>query len=422
MTAKRRRIVALLSLAALLLTGCGRLPKQEAEPPAETQPAEPEPAPEPVPAPEPESEPESVPEPEPEEPDPTDARVQELLGAMTAEQKIAQLFFVSPEALTGSTGAVTVAGEATREAFTQRPVGGVIYSYDNLTDPEQTRALLAGMQEISRDVLDLPIFLGVDEEGGTVARISGREEFGIDAWPDMADVGDADEARRIGEAMGDYLLDLGFNLDFAPVADVLSNPDNTVVRVRAFSDDPETVTNLCAAFSDGLQSKGVMACYKHFPGHGGTAEDSHEGFASSMHMPEEFAVLDLPPFSYAAGREIPFIMVGHITLPNVTREEAPASLSHEITTQLLRDELGFRGIAITDSLDMGAITQNYPAGEAAVQAVLAGQDMLLIGDGFDESYDAVTKAVEDGTIPGERLDEAVGRILRVKLAWQEAQQ
>ena len=421
MTSKPCRILALLTLAALLLTACGRLPKQETEPsaPAEAQPAAPETVPEPLPEPEPQSAPE--PEPAPDEPDPMDARVQERLGAMTTEQKIAQLFFVSPEALTGSGGAVTVAGDATREAFSQRPVGGVIYSYDNLTDPEQTRAMLTGMQQISRDVLELPVFLGVDEEGGTVARVSGREEFGVEAWPDMAEVSDEAEARRIGEAMGGYLRDLGFNLDFAPVADVLSNPENTVVRVRAFSQDPETVTAMCAAFSDGLQSGGVMACYKHFPGHGGTAEDSHEGFAQSPHAPEEFTVLDLPPFSDAAGREIPFIMVGHITFPEVTREETPASLSREIVTELLRDELGFRGVAITDSLDMGAITQNYPAGEAAVQAVLAGEDMLLISDGFAEAYDAVTAAVADGTIPGERLDEAVGRILRVKLAWEAEQ-
>lgn len=416
MTSKPCRILAFLTLAALLLTGCGRLTKQEAEAPApdEVQPAEPESVPEPQTMTEPES--------APEEPDPTDARVRELLGAMTAEQKIAQLFFVSPEALTESSGAVTVAGDATREAFSQRPVGGVIYSYDNLTDPEQTRAMLAGMQQISRDVLGLPVFLGVDEEGGTVARISGREEFGVDAWPDMADVHDAAEARRIGEAMGDYLRDLGFNLDFAPVADVLTNPQNTVVRRRAFSSDPEAVTRLCAAFSDGLQSRGVLACCKHFPGHGATAEDSHEGFAVSQHTPEELISTDLPPFCDAAGRGIPFIMVGHITLPNVTGEEVPASLSREVTTSLLREELGFRGVAITDSLDMGAITQNYPAGEAAVRAVLAGEDMLLISGGFAEAYDAVTAAVADGAIPGERLDEAVGRILRVKLAWEEAQQ
>ena len=268
------------------------------------------------------------------------------------------------------------------------------------------------------DVLGFPLFLGVDEEGGTVARISGSGRFGVDAWPDMASVTETSEARRIGETMGEYLSTLGFNLDFAPVADVLTEPANTVVRYRAFSDNPETVTKLCAAFSDGLQSRNVLACYKHFPGHGATAEDSHKGFSCSMHTPEELFALDLPPFREAVAREIPFIMVGHVTLPNVTQEEVPASLSHEITSDLLRSEMGFRGVAITDSMDMGAITKQYSYAEAAVQAVLAGEDMLLISQGFSEAYDAVTEAVANGTIPSERLDEAVDRILRAKLIWQ----
>ena len=407
----KRWICMTLAILLAMLPGCA--PAQQTPPEAFS------PEPEAIP----ESAPDALPEPEQiiEAPDPLDEKTEQILSHMTAEQKIAQLFFVSPEALTGSGGAVTVAGDATREAFALRPVGGVIYSSDNLLAPEQTRAMLTGMQKISRDVLDLPVFLGVDEEGGTVARISGVEAFGVDAWLDMADVKDEAEARHIGQTMGAYLRDLGFNLDFAPVADVLSNPENTVVRRRAFSGDPETVTRMCAAFSDGLQSEGVLACYKHFPGHGATAEDSHEGFAVSQHTPEELIAMDLPPFSDAAGRGIPFIMVGHITLPNVTGEEVPASLSGEVATGLLRGELGFRGVAITDSLDMGAITQNYPAGEAAVRAVLAGEDMLLISRGFPEAYDAVAKAVADGTIPPDRLDEAVGRILRVKLALQAAQ-
>ena len=387
---------------ALMLAGCAPA-ASPAQPPAE--PAQSEPA--------------STSE-APAEESP-DARAEAILKSMTTEQKIAQLFFVSPEALSDGPGSVTAADENLRSAFRDCPVGGVILSEGNLKDPAQTGALLSDLQELSLDALDIPVFLGVDEEGGTVARISGTGRFGVDAWPDMATVADAAEVRRIGEEMGDYLRDLGFNLDFAPVADVLTEPANTVVRRRAFSDNPETVTKLCAAFSDGLQSRGVLACYKHFPGHGATADDSHKGFVCSMHTPEELFALDLPPFRDAADREVCFIMVGHITLPNVTLQETPASLSHEITTELLRGELGFLGVAITDSLDMGAITKQYSCAEAAVQAVLAGQDMLLINQGFPEAYEAVAKAVADGTIPPERLDEAVGRILRAKLAWQAGQ-
>ncbi len=395
-------------LAVLLSLIAGCAPAAQVPP----EPAAPENDPAPMPAAEPEA---------PEPPDPMDARVTELLGAMTREQKIAQLFFVSPEALTGFSGSVTAADESVRAAFRTRPVGGIILNDENLAGPDQTRALLSGLQEISRETLGLPLLLGVDEEGGTVARVSGSGRFDTGVYPDMAAVESADRAREIGAEMGEYLRELGFNLDFAPVADVLTNPDNTVVRRRAFSTDPAAVTAMCAAFSEGLQSRGVMACYKHFPGHGATAEDSHEDFARCLHEPEELIALDLPPFCDAAGREIPFIMVGHITLPNTAQQALPASVSCEITTELLRGELGFRGVAITDSLDMGAITAHYPAGEAAVQAVLAGDDMLLVSEGFDPACDAVTQAVSDGTIPPERLDEAVGRILRVKLAWQEAQ-
>ena len=375
------------------------------------------------PAPPPEAAEQNSPESAPAEEKPAslDDQVKDILKTMTREQKIAQLFFVSPEAITGGSGSVTAADDALRAAFEACPVGGMILSEGNLLDPAQTKALLSELQEMSREVLDLPVFLGVDEEGGTVARISGTGRFGIDALPDMARVSNEADARHIGEEMGTYLRELGFNLDFAPVADVLTEAENTVVRRRAFSDNPEAVTMLCAAFSEGLQSKGVLACYKHFPGHGATAEDSHKGFACSMHTPEELFLLDLPPFRDAVSRDIPFVMVGHITLPNVTRQETPASLSHEITTELLRGELGFRGVTITDSLDMGAVTKQYSCADAAVQALLAGQDMLLVSRGFPDAYEAVTRAVADGTIPQARLNEAVERILRAKLTWQAEQ-
>ena len=400
--AKYRHRIPMLLLLAMLLPGCA-------------------PAAQPVPP--PEAPPMSMQAPSAEDVQPAsmEQQTKEALSSMTRAQKTAQLFFVSPEAILGRSGCVTEADEALRSAFAACPVGGVLLTEGNLQDPEQAKILLSGLQDMSRDTLDLPVFLGVDEEGGTVARISGTGRFGVDAWPDMASVSSEAEARRIGEEMGSYLRELGFNLDFAPVADVLTEPENTVVQRRAFSSDPEAVTKLCAAFSEGLHSKGVLACYKHFPGHGATAEDSHKGMTCSMHTPEELFLLDLPPFRDAAVRDVPFIMVGHITLPNVTREMAPASLSYEITTELLRDELGFQGVAITDSLDMGAITRQYSCAKAAVQAVLAGQDMLLISQGFPEAYEAVLEAVDNGTIPQARLDEAVERILRIKLAWQAEQ-
>ncbi len=353
--------------------------------------------------------------PETDAPDP----VETLLAAMTDGEKVAQLFVVTPETLALADGPATVTGEMTRQAFAQYPVGGLIYLERNLISPDQTRQMLSGAQDLSLRQTGLPLFLCLDEEGGTVRRVSANPGFDIPAYPDMAQVGaggDEAEARRIGAEMGEYLADLGFNVDFAPVADVLTNPDNRVVARRSFGADPELVARMDAAFLEGLQSQGVWGTYKHFPGHGATAEDSHEGFAVSLRTAQELWDLDLVPFRDGAARGVPFVMAGHITLPNVTAQEEPASLSYELVTGLLRQKIGYEGIVITDSLDMGAISQRCGVGEDAVQAVLAGCDMLLMSDNFRPRYAAVLAAVEDGTISQARLDESVRRILRLKLS------
>ena len=232
---------------------------------------------------------------------------------------------------------------------------------------------------------------------------------------DVGETGDPEEARQIGDEMGKYLSDLGFNVDFAPVADVLSNPENGVVKYRAFSSDPETVAAMTAAFTQGLEAHGVLASYKHFPGHGNTAEDSHLGFAESDADLETLRGRELIPFADGIGNGISMIMAGHISLPEVTDSERPASLSRRVITELLREEMGFDGLVITDALNMGAIADNYTSGEAAVMALEAGVDLLLMPSSFSAAYDAVLEAVSDGTLPEERIDASLRRILRVKL-------
>lgn len=411
---------------ALLLAGCGtaapaEVPTQSVEIPSIEEPTQ---APEVPPATEdpadwagwetqsPSAEPTL---PEPTE-DPLEVELAAILADMTTEEKVAQLFFVTPEALTGISGAATVAGQTTKDAFAEYPVGGILYMGQNLVSPEQVRQMLARMQEISLERLGLPVLLGVDEEGGSVARISGNSAFPIGPFPDAVSLdGDPARAAEIGAELGAYLYSLGFNLDFAPVADVLTNPDNTAVRTRAYSSDPEVVCTMCAAFSGALTDAGVLPCYKHFPGHGATAADSHQGFAGSDRSLEELRACELLPFRDAVQRGIPMIMVGHITLPQVTGAEVPASLSSELITGLLREELSYEGVVITDALNMGAITQYYTAGEAAVQAILAGNDMLLFAGDLPEAYQSVLEAVESGEISMERLDASVLRILRLKL-------
>ena len=443
-------LISLILIIGPLCSGCGLpfLPEvSEAAPPAEeTTPAEtwgaaalpaspepsetsaPAPAPEPEPEPVPESAVESEPVPgsaaEPEEPSaapqetPDEAEIDALLSGMTLEEKVAQLFVVTPEALTGFDGTVTASGDLTRESFAEIPVGGLVYMGDNLENAAQTREMLSDMREISLDRIGLVPFLCVDEEGGTVARISGSGRFDTREYPDMSDVGetgDPEEARQIGDEMGKYLSDLGFNVDFAPVADVLSNPENGVVKYRAFSSDPKTVAAMTAAFTQGLEAHGVLASYKHFPGHGNTAEDSHLGFAESDADLETLRGRELIPFADGIGNGISMIMAGHISLPEVTDSERPASLSRRVITELLREEMGFDGLVITDALNMGAIADNYTSGEAAVMALEAGVDLLLMPSSFSAAYDAVLEAVSDGTLPEERIDASLRRILRVKL-------
>lgn len=341
------------------------------------------------------------------------------LAQMTLEEKVAQMFIVTPEALTGISGTATVAGQTTQNAFERIPVGGILYMARNLENPTQTKALLAGMREISRERIGLVPFLCVDEEGGPVARIGNNPAFGVPKLPPMAEIGktgDSQSAKEAGRTIGAYLRELGFNLDFAPCADVLTNPENRIVRSRSFGSDPALVSRMARAFSEGLLEQGVLPCCKHFPGHGGTAEDSHLGFAV---LPMDLETLkrspELAPFLDAAGWGAPMMMAGHISVPQADGDELPASLSGTLMDLLRGDGVGYEGLIVTDALNMGAITQRYGPGEAAVRAVLAGSDLLLEPEALQEAYEAVLAAVRDGTIPEERIDRSVLRILRAKL-------
>ena len=340
------------------------------------------------------------------------------LARMSTEERVAQLFVVTPEALTGDSDYLTAADDRLREAYGRIPAGGFLLMGGNLKDPAQTRALLGALQDLSRERLELPVFLCVDEEGGSVARISGNPAFGQAAIPSMAAIGaagDPEQARQIGRTMGAYLSELGFNVDLAPDADVLTNPDNSIVRSRSFGSDGALVAEMAAALAEGLLEQGVLPCYKHFPGHGGTAEDSHKGFAV-LHRSRE-ALLngqELIPFADAARRGMPMIMAGHISVPELTGDDLPASLSGTLIGLLRGPELGYNGLVITDALSMKAVSEQYAPGEAAVLAVLAGSDLLLVSDELEESYEAVLRAVEDGTIPLSRIDESVLRILTAK--------
>lgn len=344
----------------------------------------------------------------------------EFVAGMTLEDKIAQMFVITPDALTGYSG-VTAAGNTTKEWYQKRPVGGMVYFSENLKDREQTAAMLTNMQAIAAERTGLPAFLCVDEEGGSVARIAGNNTFGVTdvgAMGDIGATGDSQNAYNAGTVIGGYLSELGFNVDFAPVADVLTNGEDNVIGDRSFGTDSQTVAQMVTSELKGLSDAGIYGTVKHFPGHGAVSGDSHEGAVTTERTLEELMATELVPFQSAIDSDVCFVMVGHIAAPNVTGDNTPASVSRVMITDVLRTQMGYNGIVITDAMNMDAITGNYGAGEAAVMAVQAGADMILMPEDYETAYNGLLEAVNNGTISEERINESLIRIVKVKQQMQ----
>lgn len=349
-------------------------------------------------------------------PDKTD-KVQQIVDSMSLEEKVAQMFLVQPEAIV-DIGTATAAGDATKQAINKTPVGGFVYFSDNLQSEQQVQDMLRNVQKYSEDRIGLPAFLSVDEEGGTVARVASTGRFDVTDVGDMAKIGasgDVQQARQAGETIGSYLSELGFNLDFAPDADVLTNPDNTVVKKRSFGSDPRVVSDMSLAVAQGLAQHQVYSVYKHFPGHGATAGDTHQGYAYTDKTLDELKQSELIPFENAIQNNAEFIMAAHISAPRVTGDDTPASLSKTMITDILRGQMGYDGIVVTDAMNMGAVTEQYTSAQAAVKALQAGADLVLMPEDFQEAYQGVLDAVKDGTLTEQRINESVTRIVKVKV-------
>ncbi len=389
------RRAAVLALAACLLAGCS--PSSSA--PAVVPSSEPEPAPE--------------------------AQQTEGTADMTLRQKVGQLFLVRPDALDPSLAqnviddadadGVTEVSGSMREFLEQYPVGGVVLFGKNITGKAQLQTLIEDLQAASA----VPLLIGVDEEGGAVARLAKVPDFDLPQYESAAAVGAQGPAavREMSVTIGTYLAGYGICLDFAPVADVNTNPDNPIIGTRAFSSDPQAAADCVTAAVQGFEQAGVLCCLKHFPGHGDTARDSHDGAVSTAKTMEELRACEFLPFAAGIQAGAPLVMVGHIQTPNaVTGEEAgvPATFSRTMITDVLRGELGFTGAVVTDSLSMGAVTGSFSPEEAAVLALQAGADLLLMPAGLTQAYDGVLAAVEDGRLSEERIEESVKRILALK--------
>lgn len=396
---RRQAIASTGALLALTLGACAGSPEAPAEEEAPT-----------VTDPEAEGEVEKSPE------EILADRVQEKLDEMTLEQKVAQLFVVRPESLTG-VSQVIAAGDATKAALEKMPVGGVVYFADNLQDTDQTREMLSNTMKFGEEISGLPLFLCVDEEGGTVSRVGGNSGFGVDNVGDMCDVGatgDTDHAYEVAKHIGTYLQYLGFNVDFAPDSDIANNPDGTM-GLRSFGSTADVVAPMVAAQVRGFEDGGVLCSAKHFPGIGGALGDSHDGRIYSEKTLEEIRAEELVPFEAAMEENVPFIMVGHLSMPTITGDNDPASMSSEIVTDLLRDELGYEGIIITDSMAMGAATDSLSVDRLGVEPLKAGVDMVLMPEDLEAAYQGVLDAVASGELTEERIDDSVRRVIRTKL-------
>ena len=339
--------------------------------------------------------------------------VESCVANMSLEDKVAGLFIVTPEQLTGVTKAVQ-AGSGTEEALKKYPVGGLVYFAQNIQSAEQLKEMLSK----TAGYATYPLFLGVDEEGGSVARVADQLKLAnVGPMADIGAGGDASAAYTAGQTIGTYLGEYGFNLDFAPIADVLTNPDNKVIGDRAFGSDPAVVSQMVASAVQGLQDTGISACIKHFPGHGNTSGDSHEGSVKTDRTLEEMQAAEFLPFQAGIDAGTAMVMVGHISAPGLTDGDAePASMNEKIITDILRKQLGYNGIVITDAMNMSAISEYYAADEAAIKALKAGADMILMPEDFVKAYEGVVAAVKDGTIDENRINDSLKRVYRVKYA------
>ena len=383
----RKAAVCFALIFALALSACGAAPG--------------------VTLPDPDADVTSTPEPTPT-PDPVKVRAEELLSGMTLREKLCQLMIVRPEVLTGESP-VTAAGETTRLALETYPVGGLIYSVDNLVTQEQTREMITNTQSYSK----LPLFISADEEGGNVGRLMYKlGTTWVNYMYSYKDEG-ADTAYSNAKTIGTDMVSCLFNTDFAPVADVWTNPDNTVIGDRAYSDDFEQAAELVASAVRGFTDSGVICCLKHFPGHGDTSTDTHEGAAVVSKSLDELRSGEFLPFISGIEAGADMVMIGHITVTSVDPE--PATISKAIITDVLRGELGWGGVVISDSLDMGALA-GYDNGEVCMKFLEAGGDILLGIPDIETALTSLEAAVTDGRLTESRIDESVQRVLELKIS------
>lgn len=339
--------------------------------------------------------------------------IESILGKMTLEEKVGQLFIIDANSLNNKMDLIKMS-ESGKELLQSYQIGGIIFFKNNIVTIEQTKKLILDLQKSS----DIPLFISVDEEGGLVSRIAKNPDMHATVLPNSKVIGDTKDpsnAYNIGIILGREIASLGFNMDFAPVADVNTNPANPVIGVRAYGSEEQLVGEMVYQGVLGIQDQNVSAVIKHFPGHGDTTNDTHTGSVSVSHDIDRLREVEFVPFKRGIEASVDGVMIAHIKVPAIDKENVEASLSKEIVTNLLRNELGYDGLVITDALNMGAISEVYGAREACIKAINAGVDILLMPIPFEEGYKGVIESVQNGVITEERINESVRRILNVKI-------
>ncbi|MEH7416445.1 beta-N-acetylhexosaminidase [Neobacillus drentensis] len=332
--------------------------------------------------------------------------IDDIISDMSIDEKIGQMI------IAGISGAKM--DIQTKNLITNDKVGGMIFYQENLVNPEQTIQLL---NEIKTENVHnrLPLFLSVDQEGGRISRLPG----GLYKFPTNKEIGVINNSQfsyKVGTILGKELNGFGFNLDFAPVLDVNSNPKNPIIGDRSFGNNPDVVSKLGIQTMKGLQSQNIIATIKHFPGHGDTSVDSHLELPIVYKNLTELKKLELIPFKRAIDNGADVVMVAHILLPELDAHN-PASMSNVIITDILRKQLDFSGVVITDDMTMKAVTDHYKIGEAAVDSIKAGSDIILVAHDYNKVAEVITSlkaAVQKGEISEQMISDSVRRIIMLK--------
>ena len=352
-----------------------------------------------------------------------DDEIWKEISQMTLREKVGQLFVIRPDALEGRfsaaelednsiLGTVMVTDEM-RDMYRQYPCGGFCIFRKNIVDDDQLYTLTEGLHSLG----SITPVLCIDEEGGRVARIGNHPAFRVPKYPSMEKIGqtgDPQQAYDAAAGIGRYLKEFGLDVNFAPVADVNTNPLNQVIGDRSFGSDPEKAAVMGQAYLDGLHSAGIAGCLKHFPGHGDTSNDTHTGYAETGKTWEELLHCEMIPFIAGIQAQADMVMTAHIAAPMVTGSKEPSTVSYTILTEKLRGELGYQGLIVTDALSMGAITKAYSSVEGSVRCLQAGADVILMPYHYQEAFEGVLQAVQNGILTEERINESVEKIFRLK--------